>query len=786
MSCENESQHPANERQRPQSGTHLNEQTRQNSENTPKSLRSSGEASSAGGALVASHSYSNSNTNPSPAAVEEAIASARRVGSEQCRAISRSTSSLHQLGKGFSLDSHSPGGEKRRRAMHTSRSQHKNSNTEQNAAFRSLMKHHTSSGNALPALLIASPAVSSGRISNLLSRIKERIQKHAIQTSSDWPLPPTLLRQASGQRMKLASAAAACSTPDSASARDAAAPCNWTPGSAMSTRRQDRTRSLDSNSKENYSLTPESAGRAHLSRCTRLRAISSTVQPNLALLELQQQQEVALQKIQTPGSSRGTPTTGCSRRPDAKIELLGESEEPETRVSEWTSMRSPPDFYLRKRSSSSIDPSNKQPVRKLSARVESSQHSVTRLDTILIPGSTQMLDSPAYTSTCSSRTESPVLNTRRVGSRNGPQRLPPSLTLTVDSDEAARCALEEAVDESAQQHCDAGARPSGGCNSANRSLRVRQMKDTRNWLAVQEDLPSVITEKSEHSDRSASSYGNGDRKPERSGASGSTRDRDRATDTNATASASKPEDTSRGEKDTSRREKRRNSGKGTTKTKKKVLKRVSSLRQGSTSSSDDCSRGIGERVVVDIEPSRYKQSCGESGRLSELNYDADGTTWGIWGADVDPEELGAAIQAHLQRLMQTAAATARQPAVGEQVVPKSARPSLASGGGGDREGEQQQQQQQHKQQAQERDSQSQQRRSARPSLQGSGSERGSKAGAVSRQSLTSQERRSAGARGEPKTPIEISERIEVIEAPSSDSQELPRKRGGCRFFNCIG
>ena len=754
MSFKIASQLTRNEKQRSHSAILLDEQTLQNSENTPKSAQSSCEASSGGGAIAASASHS----NPSPAATG-GHGKARRVISEQTRKFSRSTNSIHLLEKGDSLDSQSPGGEKRRRAMQTSRSQYTNKCSDAVAALRSQLKQHSSSGNALPDLLTASPAVSSGRISNFLGRIKERIQQHAIQTGSDWPLPPTLLRQSSGQKVKPASAVGNYSyTPDSASAREAAG-TSWTPGStSASSRRQDRTRSLDS--KEN-SLTPESVVRAPSStRLTRSRAISTTVQPSPTIIEQQTQQ--AFQQNRKYSAGRVTPDVGRQRKPEMAIELLDESAEPESRVTEWSFARSPLDLYLRKRSSSSIDPTNKHPVRKLSARADSSQRSATRLDTIFSPGTNQIgsssiLDSPAYTSTCSSRTDSPVLGTRHVGSRSSTQRLPPTLTLTVDSEDAYNLSLEEHNDQKEQQqHIDTGGpKPSGSSAFApNRSSRSRQMKNTRSWLTVQEDLPSVITEKSEHSDRSASSYG-GDRQPERSGARD--REKDRATD----AAKPKPEDASRGEK-------RHSSGTSASKSKKKVLKRIASLRQGSTSSSDDCSRGV-ERVVVDIEPSRYRQSCGASGRLSELNYDDDGTTWGIWGADVDPEELGAAIQAHLQRLMQTTStkvAPTRQPTVGEQTS-KSSRHSLASG---ERDGDHQKD--------------SQRRKSARPSLQGS--ERGSKAGPVSRHSLTSQEQRS-GTHMETKPPIESSERIEVIEQPSSDSHvSAARKRGGCRFFNCIG
>ena len=758
MSFESEPQLTGNEKQRSHSALLLGEQTLQNSENTPKSAQSSCEASSGGGAITASASASHS--NPSPAAAG-GHGKTRRVISELSRNLSRSTNSIHLIEKGGSLDLHSPGGEKRRRAMQTSRSHYTNKCSDAVVALRSSQsQQHSSSGNALPDLLTASPAVSSGRISNFLWRIKDRIQKHAIQTGSDWPLPPTLLRQSSGQKVKPASAVGTYSyTPDSVSAREAAG-TSWTPGStSASSRRQDRTRSLDS--KEN-SLTPEFAVRApSSSRLSRSRAISTTMQPSPTILEQQTQQTPHQNRKYSAG--RGTPDVGRQGKKEMPIELLGDSAEPESRVSEWTYARSPLDFYLRKRSSSSIDPTNKHPVRKLSARADSSQRSATRLDTIFSPGSNQIgsssiLDSPAYTSTCSSRTESPVLGTRRLASRGGTQRSPPALTLTVDSEDACKLSLEEPIDQNEhQEHNDTGgAKPSGSSAFApNRSSRSRQMKDTRSWLAVQEDLPSVITEKSEHSDRSASSYG-GDRQPERTRSGARNREKDRATD----ESKPKPEDASRGEK-------RHSSGTSASKSKKKVLKRVASLRQGSTSSSDDCSRGVVERVVVDIEPSRYRQSCEASGRLSELNYDEDGTTWGIWGADVDPEELGSAIQAHLQRLMQTTStkvAPTRQSTIGEQAS-KSSRHSLPSG---EREGDNQ------------KDSQ---RRSARPSLQES--ERGSKAGAASRHSLTSQEKRS-GAHAESKPPIESSERIEVIEQPSSDSHGSARRRGGCRFFNCIG
>ena len=45
-------------------------------------------------------------------------------------------------------------------------------------------------------------------------------------------------------------------------------------------------------------------------------------------------------------------------------------------------------------------------------------------------------------------------------------------------------------------------------------------------------------------------------------------------------------------------------------------------------------------------------------RPREVAFDADGRTWGVYGAELDPEVLGNAIQRHLQSIMLTASSVA--------------------------------------------------------------------------------------------------------------------------------
>lgn len=78
-----------------------------------------------------------------------------------------------------------------------------------------------------------------------------------------------------------------------------------------------------------------------------------------------------------------------------------------------------------------------------------------------------------------------------------------------------------------------------------------------------------------------------------------------------------------------------------------------------------------EVCLVDEKNGTHKPSASQKSPVKEVKWDAEGMTWEVYGASVDPEELGLAIQKHLELQIKETAAKATKLAHQDTKMPQN-------------------------------------------------------------------------------------------------------------------